>query len=69
MDKLPVILAGSMRPVVDDHQRAALEVVQTNGARFLIVLSGEGLKGVAEDILAFLADNPLLAGQKSQPRQ
>jgi hypothetical protein len=47
----------------------ALEVHSLDGEQFLIVLSGEGLKGLAQDIESFFQGHPQLAEMKSRPRQ
>ena len=65
----------SRRPHAPNHwaggwsENRWLEVVEESGDRFVIALSGEGLKGLAADIQAFLDEDPELAEIKSPPRQ
>jgi hypothetical protein len=47
----------------------ALEVHSLDGEQFVIVLSGEGLKALAQDIESFFREHPQLAEMKSRPRQ
>jgi hypothetical protein len=63
-----------IRPVVaesEDNTRrtTALEIVAKNGDQFLLVLSGEGMKGLIQDMQSFLEENPEIAEWKSEPRQ
>jgi hypothetical protein len=65
------IHAALARPVVvtGPTQLAGIEIVAKNGDRFVVVLSGEGMKGLIQDMQSFLDDNPRIAETKSQPRQ
>lgn len=66
------IEAAMIRPVAAHsatRQTAALEIVQKNGDRLLVVLSGEGLKKLHEDIGTFLDENPEMAELRSERRQ
>jgi hypothetical protein len=63
-----------IRPIVatsagGTRQTAALQIVAKNQDRFLIVLSGEGMKGLIEDMQTFLEENRGIAESKSQARQ
>jgi len=63
-----------IRPVIatsagGTRQTAALQIVAKNGDRFLVVLSGEGLKALTEDMQAFLEENPEIQEWKSERRQ
>jgi hypothetical protein len=75
MAKLPIqIEATLMRSAVAASadgtvKTAALEIVAKNGDRYLVVLSGEGMKGLIEDMQVFLEENPEIAELKSVPRQ
>ena len=72
MDALRVVRAALMRPITgqaDGQKTVGLEVVEESGDRFVKALSGEGLKGLAADIQAFLDEDPELAEIKSPPRQ
>ena len=69
---LTVIYAVQMRSILGkngEDDAAGLEIVAENGDRFVIALSGEGMKGLIEDMQSFLDDHPHLADQKSRPRQ
>ena len=75
MAKLPIqIEATLMRSAVAASadgtvKTPALEIVAKNGDRYLVVLSGEGMKGLIEDMQVFLEENPEIAELKSVPRQ
>ena len=75
MAKLPIqIEATLMRSAVaasadGTGKTAALEIVAKNGDQYLVVLSGEGMKGLIEDMQVFLEENPEIAELKSVPRQ
>jgi hypothetical protein len=75
MAKLPIqIEATLMRSAVaasadGTAKTAALEIVAKNGDQYLVVLSGEGMKGLIEDMQVFLEENPEIAELKSVPRQ
>ena len=75
MAKLPIqIEATLMRSAVAASadgtvKTAALEIVAKNGDQYLVVLSGEGMKGLIEDMQVFLEENPEIAELKSVPRQ
>jgi hypothetical protein len=59
----PVVAQGNTR------QTAALEIVSKTGDQFLIVLSGEGMKELLQEIQTFLEENPEIEEWKSEPRQ
>jgi hypothetical protein len=70
------IRAMAIRPIVvwSEPQNqgsvgVALEVLSLDGEQFVIVLSGEGLKALAQDIESFFQEHPQLAEMKSRPRQ
>ena len=75
MAKLPIqIEATLMRSAVAASadgtvKTAALEIVAKNGDQYLVILSGEGMKGLIEDMQVFLEENPEIAELKSVPRQ
>jgi hypothetical protein len=61
-----------MRPIVLQSatgEQAGLELVAKNGDQFLVPLSGEGMKGLIQDMQLFLEEHPHLAKIQSQPRQ
>jgi hypothetical protein len=69
---MQTIVAGSMRPVIahsETEQAAGLEILALNGDVFLVVLSGQGMKGLIQDMQSFLEENPQIAETKSLPRQ
>jgi hypothetical protein len=68
--------ATFIRPIVvwsEPHDQGvagvALEVHSLDGEQFVIVLSGEGLKLLAQDIQSFFQEHPEIAEMKSRPRQ
>jgi len=66
------IFAASARPVevkTDAGPSAAIEIVAKTGDQFVIVLSGEGMTGLIEDMKLFLQEFPHLAAIRSQARQ
>jgi hypothetical protein len=72
METLRVVRAALMRPIIgeaDGQKTVGLEVVEGSGERFVIALSGEGLKGLATDIQSFLDEDQELAEIKSPSRQ
>jgi len=67
-----VIRATSMRPTevqTDEGPAVALEIVAKTGDQFAIVLSGEGLAGLIQDIQALLKESPHIVGWRSRARQ
>ena len=69
---MTVINAALMRPILlknDTGEIPGLEIVAKNGDRFLVPLSGEGMKGLIEDMRLFLEEHPELAKIQSPPRQ
>ena len=69
MPNLPAIRVVLVRPILGENDAVGLEIVPESGDRFVIALSGEGMKGLIEDMQSFLDDHPHLADQKSRPRQ
>ena len=75
MAKLPIqIEATLMRSAVAASadgtvKTAALEIVAKNGDQYLVILSGEGMKGLIEDTRLLLEEHPHLARIQSPPRQ
>jgi hypothetical protein len=72
-EKAPrVIWATSMRPTevqTDGGPAVALEIVAETGDQFVIVLSGEGLAGLIQDIQLLLEESPHIAGWRGRARQ
>ena len=48
---------------------AGLEILADNEDRFLVALSGEGMKKLIQDMQSFLEENPQIAETKSLQRQ
>jgi hypothetical protein len=69
MANLPVVRAALIRPVRGEGDAVGLEIVPENEGPFVIALSGEGMKGLIEDMQSFLDEHPEIAEQKSRPRQ
>jgi hypothetical protein len=67
------INATFIRPVETEStsgaRGVALEIHALDEAQYLVVLSGEGLQVLLQEIQAFLQENPHLAEMKSRPRQ
>ena len=69
---MTLILMARARPVVVHTEiayAAGLEIVAKDGAQFLLVLSGEGMKGLIQDMQLFLEEHPQIAESRSEPRQ
>ena len=68
---MTLILMARARPVVvhTEIASAGLEIVAKDGAQFLLVLSGEGMKGLIQDMQLFLEEHPQIAESRSEPRQ
>jgi hypothetical protein len=69
---MAIINAALMRPIaLVSHagEQAGLEIVAKNGDQFLVPLSGEGMKGLIQDMQLFLDEHPHLAKTRSLPRQ
>jgi hypothetical protein len=67
-----IINAALMRPIVlgsPTGEQAGFEIVAKNGDQFLVPLSGEGMKGLIQDMQLFLEEHPHLAKIQSPPRQ
>ena len=61
-----------LRPVVVDSDKgelAGLEIVGTQGDRYVFALSGEGRKEPIQEMQLFLEEHQHLAKIQSQPRQ
>jgi sensor domain CHASE-containing protein len=66
------IFAASARPLevtTDQGPAAGLKIVAKNGDQFVIVLSGEGMRALIEDMQSFLESSPQIAKIQSQARQ
>ena len=67
------INATLIRPIETESasgaRGVALEIHALDEAQYLVVLSGEGLQGLLQDIQAFLQEHPEIAEMKSRPRQ
>ena len=69
---MPTINTALMRPITfvsHTGEQAGLEIVAKNGDQFLVPLSGEGRKGLIQDMQLFLEERPHLAKIQSPPRQ
>ena len=69
---MAIIKAVLTRPIVlvsHTGEQAGLEIVAKNGDQFLVPLSGEGMKGLIQDMRLFLDEHPHLAKTRSLPRQ
>jgi hypothetical protein len=68
------IEAMIIRPVVATsagrtRQTTALDIVAKNGDRFLVLLSGEGMKALTEDMQTLLEKHPEIEERKSEEQQ